>query len=242
MFLKYYNKIKSLSSFDKENILNEQFELYNKENMKIYYAPHNETINNKARIFIVGITPGWTQTSIAYKTAHNGIINHLEPEVIKKECKKNSRFAGSMRKNLIEMLDELNLNKKLHMDSCSELFEEKDYLLHTTSIIPYPVFINNKNYTGSNPKIMDNEVLYSYVKKYFYKETDKLQNALIIPLGKVVEEILQQMIKENLIKEEQCLLGFPHPSGANVNRVVQFEENKKSMTDFIIEKFKNNKF
>ena len=238
MFLKYYNKIKSLSGFDKENILNEKFELYNKDNMKIYYAPHNETINNKARIFIAGITPGWTQTSIAYKTAHNGIINHLEQEVIKKECKKNSRFAGSMRKNLIEMLDELNLNKKLHMDSCSELFEEKDYLLHTTSIIPYPVFINNKNYTGYNPKIMDNEILYSYVKKYFYNEIKILPNALIVPLCKSVEEVLEKMIKDNLIKEEQCLLGFPHPSGANGHRKKQFEENKMKLLSIVEEYFK----
>ena len=237
MFLKYYNKIKSLSSFDKENILNEQFELYNKENMKIYYAPHNETINNKAKIFIVGITPGWTQTSIAYETAHNGIINNLEPELIKKECKKNSRFAGSMRKNLIEMLDELNINEKLDLDSCSELFEEKDYLLHTTSIIPYPVFINNKNYTGSNPKIMDNEILYSYVKRYFYKEIEKLPNVLIVPLGKAVEEVLKKMIKDNLIKEEQCLLGFPHPSGANGHRKKQFEENKMKLLRIVEEYF-----
>lgn len=239
MFLKYYNKIKSLSGFDKENILNEKFELYNKNNMKIYYAPHNETINNKARIFIVGITPGWTQTSIAYETAHNGIINNLEPELIKKECKKNSRFAGSMRKNLIEMLDELNINEKLHLDSCSELFEEKDYLLHTTSIIPYPVFINNKNYTGSNPKIMDNEILYSYVKRYFYNEIEKLPNVLIVPLGKAVEEVLEKMIKDNLIKEEQCLLGFPHPSGANGHRKRQFEENKMKLLSIVEQYFKN---
>ena len=240
MFDKYYNKIKKLTNFDKEDILNENFELYKEDNMTIYYAPHNETINNNAKIFIVGITPGWTQTSIAYKTARNGLINNLAPELIKKECKRNSRFAGSMRKNLIEMLDELNLNNKLHLDSCSELFEDKDHLLHTTSIIPYPVFINDKNYTGSNPKIMDNEVLYSYVKKYFYKETDKLQNALIIPLGKAVEEILQQMIKENLIKEEQCLLGFPHPSGANGHRKSQFKENKNKLLNIIEDYFKNN--
>ena len=55
--------------------------------MKIYYAPHNETINTKAKVFIVGITPGWRQTSIAYKTARNGLINNLEAEIIKKNVK-----------------------------------------------------------------------------------------------------------------------------------------------------------
>jgi len=241
MFEKYSNEIKKLNDFNKEDILTKKFELYNNDNMKIYYAPHNEIINTKAKIFIVGITPGWTQTSIAYKTAQNALLNKLEIEQIKKECKRNSRFAGSMRKNLVDMLDELGLNYKLHLESCYELFEDKDYLLHTTSVIPYPVFINNKNYTGSNPKIMDNEVLYYYVKKYFYKEIQCLSNALIIPLGKAVEEILEQMIKEKLIKEEQCLLGFPHPSGANGHRKSQFNENKDNLLSVIEEYFKCNR-
>lgn len=233
MFDKYYNKIKKLNNFNKEDILIKEFELYSENNIKIYYAPHNEIINEEAKIFIVGITPGWTQTSIAYETACNGLINKLEPDEIKKECKRNSRFAGSMRKNLIEMMDEININRKLEIKSCSELFEDKDYLLHTTSIILYSVFINNKNYTGSNPKIMDNQKLSSYVKEYFYKEVGKLSNALIIPLGKAVEEILEQMIKDNLIKKEQCLLGFPHPSGANGHRKKQFEKNKDKLLNIV---------
>lgn len=236
MFYKYSNNIKLLKSFEKEDILNETFELYSNDNMKVYYAPHNEFINEKAKIFIVGITPGWTQTQIAYKTAYQGLIDMKNEKEIKKECKRNSRFAGSMRKNLVEMLNELTLNKFLNIESCAELFEEKEELLHTTSIIPYPVFINGKNYTGSNPKIMDSEVLYSYVKKYFYKEVTQLSNALIIPLGKAVEEVIEQMIIEGIIKKEQCLLGFPHPSGANGHRKRQFEENKNELI-YLIKNF-----
>lgn len=239
MFDKYSKLIKKLYKFEKEDILNKDFELYNKGNMKIYYAPHNEIINKNAKIFIVGITPGWTQTSIAYKTAQSLLVQNLDSETIKKECKRNSRFAGSMRKNLIEMLDELKLNEKLELKSCTELFENRDDLLHTTSLIPYPVFINNKNYTGYLPKILENEVLYSYVKKYFYREIEELSDVLIIPLGKSVEEVLEQMIKENLIKEEQCLLGFPHPSGANGHRKTQFEENKSKLLNKVEYYFKN---
>lgn len=240
MFDKYCDEIKKLKGFNKEDILIEKFELYNSKNMKIYYAPHNEIINDKAKIFIVGITPGWTQTSIAYKTAQIGLLNGLDSEEIRKQCKRNSRFAGSMRKNLIEMLDELLLNDRLGIESCALLFENMDNLLHTTSMIPYPVFINNKNYTGSSPKILENEVLYDYVRKYFYKEVRVLSNALIIPLGKAVEEILDQMIKENLIKKEQCLLGFPHPSGANGHRKKQFQENKANLLDIVNQWFENN--
>ena len=41
-------------------------------------------------------------------------------------------------------------------------------------------------------------------------------------------------LKENeIIQENQILMGFPHPSGANVNRVTQFESNKDNMIKFI---------
>ncbi len=238
MFNKYCDEIEKLNSFTKEDILNKKFELLNDTTMKIYYAPHNEVINENAKIFIVGITPGWTQTTLAYKTAHEGLVKKSGYEEIQKECKKNSRFAGSMRKNLVEMLDELNLNKKLSIASCLELFENKDELLHTTSMIPYPVFIKNKNYTGFGPKILDNEILKSYLEKYFYKEVAKLPNAFIIPLGKAVEEVLELMISQKLIKKEQCLLGFPHPSGANGHRKIQFKDNKENLINIVNEYFK----
>lgn len=233
MFDEYCSSIKELNSFEKEDILVSKFKLYSKDNIEIYYAPHNETVNELARVFIVGITPGWTQTSIAYKTANDGLKKGFSDEVIKKNCKKESRFAGSMRNNLIEMLDLIELNEKLGITSCSELFECYDNLLHTTSLIPYPVFINNKNYTGSNPKILDNMELFGYVKKYFYEEIKKLPNVLIIPLGKAVEEVLEFMISENLLRREQCLFGFPHPSGANGHRRKQFENNKESLINII---------
>lgn len=238
MFNKYINDILELKSFEKEDILNEKFILTKERNMEVYYAPHNEIINEKAKIFIVGITPGWTQTKIAYETAHSCLLQNLCNKDIKKECKKKSRFAGNMRKNLIEMLDELNLNKRLNINSCSELFDEHDIRLHTTSLVPYPVFINNKNYTGTNPKILDNKILTSYLKKYFYKEAEKLPDALYIPLGNAVEEVLEYMVREGLIKKEQCLFGFPHPSGANGHRKQKFLENKDKLLNIINDYFK----
>jgi len=100
-------------------------------------------------------------------------------------------------------------------------------------MIPYPVFIQNKNYTGFSPKILEHEVLKSYLEKYFYEEIKKLPNAFIIPLGKAVEEVLEYMISQNGIRREQCLLGFPHPSGANGHRKIQFQENKVELREII---------
>ena len=48
------------------------------------------------------------------------------------------------------------------------------------------------------------------------------------------------MVNEGIIKEEQCLFGFPHPSGANGHRKEQFMINKdklKSTIDYYFKSF-----
>ena len=76
MFNKFINDILELNTFEKKDILNEKFLLIKEKNMEIYYAPHNEIINDNAKIFIIGITPGWTQTKIAYETAYKLLLNN----------------------------------------------------------------------------------------------------------------------------------------------------------------------
>ena len=230
MFENYIDKIIQLNKFEKEDILNKKFLLEKDEKINIYYAPHNEFVNKNAKIFVIGITPGWTQTQIAFKTANEGLVNNIEIIDILKKCKYNSRFSGSMRKNLIDMLDQIGLNKKFKLDSSSELFNEDNNLLHTTSLIKYPVFINGKNYNGHNPDILCNELLLKYIKKYFISEINELQNVVIIPLGKAVEEVLKYLIDNSIINNNYTILfGFPHPSGANGHRKEIFENNKKKL-------------
>lgn len=230
MFENYIDKIIQLNRFEKEDILNKKFLLEKDEKINIYYAPHNEFVNKKAKIFVIGITPGWTQTQIAFKTANEGLVNNVEIIDILKKCKYNSRFSGSMRENLIDMLDQIGLNKKFQLNSSSELFDEDNNLLHTTSLIKYPVFINGKNYNGHNPDILCNELLLKYIQKYFISEINELQNVVIIPLGKAVEEVLTYLIDNSMINDRYTILfGFPHPSGANGHRKEIFENNKKKL-------------
>ena len=66
-----------------------------------------------------------------------------------------------------------------------------------------------------------------------FKNLNNPENILLIPLGKAVEEVLIKLREDGVIKENQILVGFPHPSGANVNRLVQFEKNKDNMIKFI---------
>jgi len=127
------------------------------------------------------------------------------------------------------MLNELKINNYLGIKDCEELFQYENTYLHTTSIIKHPIFINKKNYTGHNPKILKSDILKEYVYNDFLEELSSLNESFIIPLGKSVENVLTKLINEKIISKEQCLLGFPHPSGANGHRKNQFYKNKENM-------------
>ena len=221
----YKDIIKKLpikDKYTKEELLIEDFLIEKENNIEIYYAPHNEYFNQKAKIFIVGITPGFQQMSTAISTARKELEFTDDINEVQYRCKVAARFSGSLRNNIISMLDGIYLNNALEINSCSELFKDKDYLLHTISLIPYSVFVDGKNYTGHTPKILKTPILMNYIDNIFLDELSNLENVLIIPLGKAVEEVLK---------------GFPHPSGANGNRKKQYEDNKEKMIKHIKEIF-----
>ena len=224
--------------YSKEELLIPELLIEKKDTIEIYYAPHNEYINPKAKVFIIGITPGFQQMSTAIAAARKGLELGEEIEIIQYQCKAAGRFSGPLRKNIVSMLDDIGLNTVLKINSCSDLFAKKDYLLHTVSLIPYSVFVNKKNYSGHTPNLIKNEFLMNYVYENFIKEYGSLENkeqVLLIPLGKAVEEVLARLEAEGRIGKHQILKGFPHPSGANVNRLTQFNENKLDMIKYINE-------
>jgi hypothetical protein len=57
------------------------------------------------------------------------------------------------------------------------------------------------------------------------EELGQVPQAAIIPLGRSVSEVLDYLASRESIERGRCLLGFPHPSGANDHRVREFEEN-----------------
>ncbi|MBF6634137.1 MAG: hypothetical protein ITG06_08665 [Planococcus sp. (in: Bacteria)] len=158
-------------------------------------------------------------------------------EEILRQVKNNSSFEGTMRKNLVKMLDELGLNEHLGLFSSIELFEESSHLVHTTSVLAYPVFYNGKNYSGSTPNLLKNDMLKKYITEKFATELENLQDALIIPLGVNVSNALQYLSEQGMVAPGNILSGFPHPSGGNGHRHRQFAENKAAMEEKLNDHF-----
>ena len=215
---KYLKQIKLLKKINKSDVTNSKF-LVNKEgNIKIYYAPF-DYINPKAKIMIVGITPGFQQMLQSFEVVNEG--KSL------KEVKDLSSFKGSMRTTLVKYLDELMVNKTLKIKSCESLFNKDSKQLHTTSLVKYPVFDKGKNYSGAN--ILKKKMLLDFIEKNFLKELKTLKKSIIVPLGNTVSSTIEYLNNKYNLKLACFLKGFPHPSGANARKNIQFKENKRNM-------------
>ena len=211
-------QIKLLKSINQKNVKDKKFLLEKEKNIEIYYAPF-DYINSKAKIVIVGITPGLQQMLQSYEVINRG--KSL------KEVKDLSSFKGSMRTGLIKYLDELKINDILKIKSCESLFNKNSKYLHTTSLVKYPVFDKGKNYSGAN--ILKKKILLDFIEKNFLEELKTLKKSIIIPLGNTVSSTIEYLNNKYKLKLSCFLKGFPHPSGANARKNIQFKENKRNM-------------
>lgn len=175
---------------------------------------------------------------IAFEGASQALSKGLSNNEAAQIRKPNVAFAGSMRRNLVSMLDQLNLQHYLGVESTAELFGSET--LRTGSILKYPVFRNRQNYNGHTPKPLSHNALREMVDSVFIPELKKFGNCLILPLGKSVESILEYVQEQGLLNSSQVLSGFPHPSGANGHRQRQFSESRIELEQQINTWFKHN--
>jgi len=215
----------------KSDLLVSQFRLFKDDKVEIFYVPF-DYVNKDAVITLIGITPGWTQMQRAFSVARSELLETGNLTSSYKKIKTYSSFSGQIRSNIISMLDDIGLDKKLKLDSCEQMFKEKNELMHTTSAVRYAVFRRNdgyNNYSGGYPNALSHLELKKYIQDCLAGELKKVSGSLIIPLGKAVTSILRHLVSHEVIQSDRCLWGFPHPSGANGHRLKQFENEKEYM-------------
>ena len=228
-YLPAINELPINKSLTKYELLTNSLQIGAENNLAMYYAPHNDYVNKQAIIIIVGITPGWLQM----KTAYEAFLSYEQMSLMEKLklTKESASFIGSMRVNLINMLNEIGLQTVLGLSSVSDLFADKRNLLHTTSLLKYPVFYKNRNYTGHNPSMQHSKLLHPFLNAVFPEELQQLPDrSLIIPLGKKVDEMIRELVSAGMIKQP-FLSGFPHPSGANGHRLKQLAQEKSRLME-----------
>ena len=216
----------------RDELVSERFLLAADGSVSIYYAPIDQ-MNVKAKLVLAGVTPGRTQMRLAFRSAVNELRTGGTTEAALHVAKQQARFAGSMRSNLISMLDALEVAPRLGAGSAGDLFAGNDHLIHTTSAIRYPAFVDGRNYTGHDPAIDVHPLLCSFIDDVLAPELEALPGALIIPLGKAVDAALHRLTTYGRLDPARWVTGFPHPSGANGHRHRQFADRREHLTDQI---------
>ncbi|WP_257227083.1 hypothetical protein [Acinetobacter sp. YH12069] len=186
-----------------------------------FYAPF-EAINHDAKVVIVGICPGQQQWRNALIAAKDGLEQQLSEENILKLAKNSGAFSGPIRKNLTQLLDHIGLHNQLGIQTTAELFSNHQDIVQMCSVLQQCILVNGKNYAGSTPAMLKNELLKQHIDDYFIPIVQRLPNAIYIPLGKGVDEVLNYVSSLGYLKDQQILAGLPHPSGANAERIKYF--------------------
>jgi hypothetical protein len=130
-----------------------------------------------------------------------------------------------MRSNLVAMLDHVGPNTWLGMPSCVSLWDADDHLVHFTSALRYPVFVNGKNYSGQ-PSMTLTPTLRRLLDECLAEEAKALSDAFWVPLRPKALQGVDWLVHRGALKAERVLQGLPHPSGANAERVAYFVRRK----------------
>lgn len=189
--------------------------------LNVFFSPF-EHINKQARVVLVGISPGATQANNANMKA-NELLNAGENlNAVSEKAKLTGAFSGALRNNLVRLLDYIGINHKLNISSCQSLFAGNSHLLHSTSVFRYPTTVNGQPISSAN-KGLSNPLLKSMVDHCLADEFKNLpQSAFYLPMGQGVDKILLYLCEQGVLSRSQLLIGMPHPSGANAERIAYF--------------------
>lgn len=188
--------------------------------LEVFYAPF-DAVNPRARVLLVGITPGRTQAMNALIEAQRQLRGNASHETALMSAKRTGAFSGAMRNNLVAMLDHIGLQRWLGIASCEQLFGSAADLLQSASVLPFPVFVKGENYNGQ-PDPWTHVLLKEQVLSHFVPMLQAVPQAVIVPLGPVPTKVVENLTRQGLIASQRVLIGLPHPSGANAERIQYF--------------------
>lgn len=196
------------------------FKMASSGSLTIDYAPFDH-IETGAELAIVGLTPGRTQATNALAAFSQGLKRGLPIEEAMAQAKRVASFSGPMRANLLAMLDAIGVPAIFGRKDAAEFFSSNDGLVHFTSALRYPVYIDGKNYSGS-PAPLKHPLLKNLVETCLAEEAAALKNTVWIPLGPHAEAALLHLTAAKQLDRVKVLAGLPHPSGANAERIAYF--------------------
>ena len=222
LFSRFTPVIRALSAAELNGTtpINEKMRIAEDGDIEVCYAPF-EYVNRQAKVVIVGITPGKTQMLNAIKEARRQLDLGADASTALRSAKTVGAFSGTMRPNLVALLDCIGIHRWLGIGSSDNLFGTASNLVQTASVLRNPVFVKGGDYNGT-PNMTRHPLLRAHLLSQFGEDAKALPNAVFVPLGDKVSEALHFLADQGAIDRKRILDGLPHPSGANAERIAYF--------------------
>jgi hypothetical protein len=202
--------------------------LFREGDLEVAYTPF-DWVNTAARVALVGITPGRHQAWVAAVEAARALREGCSHEEALRRADASGSFSGPMRRNLVAMLDGIDLPDVLGISSSEQLFGDAHHLAAHLSAMSFPVFIRGENYTGHTPNLIRSTVLSSLARQMLGGYLHLIPRALVIPLGGASESAVRLLVADGTLDTSRCLFGFPHPSPANGHRCAQYRQRASEL-------------
>jgi hypothetical protein len=227
------------ASLERSSLLHDRYLIAAEGDYRVYYAPFGSWPDDKTRLLLVGLTPGFAQVQLAAE-AFLGAEPRVREDPVAFAALLRSRvaFGGSMRMFLCEMLDDIDLPRHLNIRSSADLFSSDCCALGTTSALVYPVLkgLDRRNFAGIS-SLGRISLFRTMLEELLQPRLEAAPNALIVPLGKAATSGLQYLSEAREVDSKRVLWCFPHPSGANGHRAKQFALNKDALKSAMAEWF-----
>jgi len=189
----------------------------------VFYIPF-EHVNRRARLVIVGITPGMNQLEMAYAETQRLLNLGMSTADVLEAVKALAAFGGeAMRPNLLRMLRHFNFAKMLGISDEADLWDGASALLHSTSVVPHASFKNGKMFSGSFDEVLKVGALRRRFEIDFVATLSEMTDeALYIALGKTPYDALTHCVGLGVIKEDQLLGALAHPSRSGGSQIAVY--------------------
>lgn len=221
-------------SLARSDLLNDEYLLADDGPYRVYYGPIGAWPLSDVRIIFVGLTPGFAQLAAAAALFLESPESIRSNEIAYSDrLRTNVAFAGTMRKNLCRMLDEIGIPEWFEIEHSEQLFSEQRPDAAATSALVFPVFklkrANLDNFSGSHDlgKI---PLFQEMLTALLLPRLLRAPRALIVPLGVSANTGLTYLVRQAHIDEVRVLRNLPHPSGGNGHRMKVFKRDCDQLT------------
>ena len=186
-------------------------------------------MNRAATLVIVGITPGPNQMDLAYGAVQARLKAGLPDDLVLERAKKAGSFgADTMRPNLVKMLNFFGIPTLLGIAKADDLWGVTGHDLHATSIVPHAAIRNGKPFAGTFEEVMSSKLFRECFERDFASTLPLISSqARYIALGPTPLAALDWCCQQGLLKTDQILSAFAHPSSNGGSQVAVYLGEKR---------------